>query len=305
VYVAFGSHGDNNTWQGWLMAYNSTTLAQQWVWHSTNPTSGNNEGAIWCSGNGPALDANGNIYVETANGAFDGVSNFSDSVVKISPSGTVVDYFTPFDQGIMQQNDIDLGSSCPMILPDSLGSSSHPHLMIATGKVGVIYLLDQTSLGKYNSAANQDVGESTVGFNTSDVTGGFFGQPAYWNGSIYASIVGDSLRQYPISNGVIANLSSSQSINTFSFRGTVPAVSASGTTNGIVWAVDFSGQPNATPLVLYAYDAADVSTLLYSSPSSGSGAATAASKFTVPVVANGKVYVVGQSGFTVFGLLPN
>ena len=304
VYVAFGSHGDNNTWQGWLMAYNAKSLAQEWVWHSTDPTSGNNEGAIWASGNGPAVDASGNIYVETANGTFDGVSNFSDSVIKISPSGTMVDYFTPFDQGIMQQNDIDLGSSGPIILPDSLGSSSHPHLMLAAGKVGVIYLLDQTNLGKYNAAANQDVGESTVGFNTTDSEGGFYSQPAYWNGNIYGAIVGDALRQYPISNGAVAAVSSSESVNTFSFRGSAPAVSASGTTNGIVWAVDFSGQQSGTPLVLYAYDATNVSTLLYSSPSSGSGAAAAASKFTVPVVANGKVYVVGQSAFTVFGLLP-
>jgi hypothetical protein len=305
VYVAFGSHGDNDTWQGWLMAYGATSLMQEWVWHSTDPTSGNNEGSIWGSGNGPAVDAEGNIYVETANGVFDGVTNFSDSVIKISPSGTMLDYFTPFDQGIMQQNDIDLGSSGPMILPDSLGSSSHPHLLIATGKVGVVYLLDQTNLGKYNKAANQDVGESTVGFNTTDFNGGFYGQPAYWNGNIYTAIVGDALRQYPISNGAVATVSSSNSNNTYSFRGASPAVSASGTTNGIVWAVDFSGQQNGTPLVLYAYDATNLANLLYSSPSSGSGAATAASKFTVPVVANGKVYVVGQSGFTVFGLLPN
>jgi len=305
VYIAFGSHGDNNIWQGWLMAYNTTGLTQEWVWHSTDPTSGNNEGSIWGSGNGPALDASGNIYVETANGTFDGVTNFSDSVVKVSPSGTMVDYFTPFDQGIMQQNDIDLGSSGPIILPDALGSPSHPHLLIATGKVGVIYLLDQTNLGKYNSAANQDVGESTVGFNTTDTNGGFNSQPAYWNGNIYGAIVGDALRQYPISDGVVAAVSSSESSNTYSYRGAAPAVSASGTTNGIVWAVDFSGKQNGTPLVLYAYDATNVSTLLYASPSSGSGAAATASKFTVPVVANGKVYVVGQSAFTVFGLLPN
>ena len=111
VYIGFGSHGDANTYQGWLMAYNATTLAQQWVWHSTDPTSGNNEGAIWGSGNGPALDASGNIYVETANGVFDGINNFSDSVVKLSPAGTRLDFFTPFDQAVMQQNDIDLGSS--------------------------------------------------------------------------------------------------------------------------------------------------------------------------------------------------
>jgi len=99
VYIAFGSHGDFNTWQGWLIAYNATTLVQQWVWYSTDPTTGNNEGAIWGSGNGPASDASGNIYVETGNGVFDGANNFSDSVVKLSPAGVRLDYFTPFDQG--------------------------------------------------------------------------------------------------------------------------------------------------------------------------------------------------------------
>ena len=127
VYIAFGSHGDNNVYQGWLMAYNATTLAQKWIWHSTDPTSGNNEGAIWGSGNGPALDASGNIYVETANGYFDGANNYSDSVVKLSPTGALLDYFTPFDQLVMQQNDIDLGSSGPIILPDTVGSTANPH----------------------------------------------------------------------------------------------------------------------------------------------------------------------------------
>ncbi|HTT20208.1 MAG TPA: fibronectin type III domain-containing protein [Candidatus Sulfotelmatobacter sp.] len=166
VYIGFGSHGDNNTWQGWLMAYNATTLAQQWVWHATDPTSGNNEGAIWGSGNGPALDASGNIYVETGNGVFDETANFSDSVIKLSPAGTMLDFFTPFDQAVMQQNDIDLGSSGPIILPDVVGSAANPHVMIITGKVGVVYLLDQTNLGGYNPASNQDLGEVSVGFNT-------------------------------------------------------------------------------------------------------------------------------------------
>jgi IPT/TIG domain len=305
VYIGFGSHGDNNTYQGWLMAYNAATLTQQWVWHSTDPTSGNNEGAIWGSGNGPAADANGNIYVETANGVFDGANNFSDSTVKLSPTGTILDYFTPFDQDVMQQNDIDLGSSGPMILPDVVGSSTHPHLMIATGKVGVVYLLDQTNLGKYNTAANQDLGEVNVGFNTTNLEGGFYGQPAYWNGNIYTVIVGDSLRQYPISNGAISTVSSSNSSNTFTFRGATPAVSASGTTNGIVWVADVTSYQSGGAVILDAYDASHVSSLLYKSPSSGSGAAAPATKFTVPTVANGKVYVGGQFAFTVFGLLPN
>ena len=305
LYIGFGSHGDNNTWQGWLMAYNAATLAQQWVWSSTDPTNGNNEGAIWGSGNGPAVDASGNIYVETGNGVFDGVTNFSDSVVKLSPAGTVLDYFTPFDQAVMQENDIDLGSSGPIILPDAVGSSAHPQLMIASGKVGVVYLMDQGNMGKYNMAANQDVGEVNVGFNTTDLEGGFYGQPAYWNGNIYTVIVGDSLRQYPVSNGAISTVSNSNSTNTFTFRSATPAVSASGTTSGIVWVADITAYQNGGAVILDAYDATNVSTLFYSSPASGSGAAAPATKFTVPTVANGKVYVGGQLAFTVFGLLPN
>jgi hypothetical protein len=311
VYIAFGSHGGNNVYQGWVMAYNAATLAQQWFWAASDPTNQTNnnghgnEGAIWGAGNGPALDANGNIYVETANGTFDGISNFSDSVVKLSPSGTILDFFTPYDQGVMQQNGINLGSSGPIILPDSAGSAANPHAMIATGKEGVVYLLDQTNLGGYNSTSNQDLGEVTVGLNTSQTEGGFFGQPAYWNGNIYTVVVGDSLRQYPISNGAISSVSASNSSNAFTYRGATPAVSASGTTNGIVWVADIAGSATGGAVILDAYDATNVATQVYSSPSTGTGAAAVATKFTVPVVANGKAYVGGQLAFTVFGLLPN
>jgi hypothetical protein len=305
VYVAIGSHGDNNVWQGWLMAYNSTTLAQQWVYHTTDPTSGNHEGAIWGSGNGPALDSSGNIYVETGNGDFDGVTNFSDSVIKVSPAGARLDFFTPFDQQIMQNNDIDLGSSNPIILPDSVGSTAHPHLMIAMGKVGVIYLLDQTNMGGFNAAANQDVEEVTISFNTSSSVLGFYGQPAYWNGNLYEIVVNDSLRQFPIANGNIATSSTSHSTNTFTFRGATPVVSASGTTNGIVWVSDITAYQSSGATILDAYDANNVWTILFQSPSSGAGSAPIAVKFAVPTVANGKVYVGGQKAFTVFGLLPN
>jgi Concanavalin A-like lectin/glucanases superfamily/IPT/TIG domain len=305
VYVAIGSHGDNGIWQGWMMAYTASTLAQQWVYHTSDPTTGNNGGAIWGSGNGPAVDSSGNIYVETGNGFFDGVNNFSDSVLKISPAGARLDYFTPFDQQIMQNNDIDLGSSNPIILPDSMGSSAHPHLLIAMGKVGVIYLLDQTSMGGFNSASNQDVEEVSISFNTSSAINGFYGQPAYWNGNLYAIVVGDSLRQFTISNGSISSASISHSGNTFTFRGATPVVSAGGTANGIVWVADITAYQSNGATILDAYDANNVSVRLYTSPSSGAGAAAPATKFTVPTVANGKVYVGGQRALTVFGLLPN
>jgi len=160
-------------------------------------------------------------------------------------------------------------------------------------------------MGAYNSASNQDVEEVTVGFNTSNFIGGFYGQPCYWNGNIYTVIVGDSLRQFPISNGNISLGSISNSSNTFPFRGATPVASASGSTNGIVWVADITAYQFGGATILDAYDANNVGVLLYTSPASGSGAAALATKFTVPTVANGKVYVGGQKAFTVFGLLPN
>jgi hypothetical protein len=304
VYVAFGSHGDNNVYQGWLMAYDATSLAQKFFWSSTIPTGGNFMGAIWGSGNGPVIDANGNVYVITANGLWDGLGNLSDSVVKLSPTGALLDYFTPFDQSTLQVNDIDFGSSGAIILPDAVGSAAHPHLALATGKIGVVYLLDQNNLGKFHSSSNADVQEVNIGFNTTNFNGGFYGQPAYWNGNIYTVMVGDSLRQFHIANGVISTPASSVSGNSYVFRSGTPVVSASGTTNGVVWVLDDTAYQNNGPTILDAYDASNVANQLFSSPGNGTGAAANASKFTIPTVANGKVYVPGQFSFTVFGLLP-
>jgi hypothetical protein len=177
--------------------------------------------------------------------------------------------------------------------------------MVAMGKIGVIYLLNQTGMGGYNPGGNQDVGEVTVSFNTTSFTNGFYGQPAYWNGSIYGATVGDSLRQFLISNASILTTSSSNSANAFAFRGTTPVVSASGATNGIVWTADDSGYNNGAAVVLYAYDATNLAHMLFSSPVTGTGAGPLSVKFPVPTVANGKVYIGGRAAFTVFGLLPN
>ena len=101
-----------------------------------------------------------------------------------------------------------------------------------------------------------------------------------------------------------------QASDTFGFPGATPAISSNGATNGIVWALDTSnnGTPNGSgssaPAILFAYDATNLSKL-YSSPASGAGAAGDAVKFTVPTVANGKVYVGTQNELSVFGLLPN
>jgi uncharacterized protein YbbK (DUF523 family) len=305
LYLGFGSHGDRNSYQGWLMGYDATTLARKFVKPLT--AAAGSRGGVWQGGTGPALDANGNVYISTGNGNYNGTSDFGDSTVQFSPTGSIVDWFTPFNQSVFNANDIDLGSSGVIILPDSVGSATHPHLALATGKVAMLYLLDQTNMGKFNSSTNHDLQEVTPvpPPNTTQLDGGNFGSPAYWNGNIYTTGVNYPLSQFQISNGTIATPQFAQSSNLFPLRGATPVVSASGTTNGVVWILDLSAWPSNGDAILDAYDATNVSKLLFSSPSSGTGAAGPAVKFTIPTVANGKVYVGGQQTLTVFGLFPN
>lgn len=319
VYIAFSSHGDQCNYQGWLMGYNASTLAQVFADPLTQAgsTAGCQRGGVWQAGAGPAADPSGNVYVETGNGTYDGTANFSDSAIKLSPTGTILDWFTPFDQNLLSANDIDMASGGMTILPASVGSSTHQNLAIATGKVAILFLLDvgpipngqTTAMGRFNPCAcsNNDVQEvvPVPPPNTTLLDGGNYGNIAYWNGNIYTTGQNFPLSQFTIANGVIATPQASKSANTFPPRGGVPAVSASGTAGGVVWVIDYTGWQNGTAAILDAYDATNVGTLLYSSPVSGAGAAGPAVKFTVPTVANGRVYVGSQLFFTVYGLLPN
>ena len=229
--------------------------------------------------------------------------------MKLSSGGTVLDYFTPSNQSILSLDDVDLGSSPAMVLPDSVGSGAHPHLLLATGKPGYLFLLDRDNLGQFDSALNHDVQEVPVLPNTAfKIGGGVFGSPAYWNGNIYVGANKDFLKHFTISNGVISATPLSQSATAYNGRGQSPSVSANGTTGGIVWAIDVSGYPPpntstvATPAILNAYDATNLAHQLYSSPTTGAGAAGRTTKFSVPTVANGKVYIGTQGQFDVFGL---
>jgi hypothetical protein len=216
----------------------------------------------------------------------------------------VLDYFTPFNQSLLSTDDVDLGSAGSIVLPDSVGSPAHPHLLVATGKPGLLYLLDQSNLGQYNSVLSQDLQEVSVMPNPSNFLGGIFCPPAYWNGNIYTGAVADVLKQFTIASATISSTPHSQSAGLYNKRGTVPAISANGTSSGIVWALDIGAYPSGSA-ILNAYDATNLGNQLYSSPSSGTGAAGLAIKFAVPTVANGKVYVGSQGQFDVFGLLPN
>ncbi|MGH9775422.1 MAG: hypothetical protein ACRD50_10800, partial [Candidatus Acidiferrales bacterium] len=307
VYFGFGSHCDIQTYHGWLFAYSASSLNQLAVYVTT---ANGAEGAIWQAGGAPSIDSANNIFVAIGNGTFDANTNgvdYGDSYLKLALSGstvTVQDFFTPFNQAQLFSADLDLGSSAPVLLPDSAGSAAHPHLMIGAGKGGTIYLVDRDNMGKFNSSTNNVVQfiDNAIGNSSS---GENFSTAAYWNGFVYYGGVSDKLKAFAITNGALSTSPTSQATTVFGFPGSTPAISANGTSNGIVWALQldhFTGGP----AILHAYDATNLSTELYNSTQAANSRdqADPAVKFTVPTIANGKVYFGTRDHLDVYGSLP-
>jgi len=300
IYLGFGSHCDTGPWHGWLLAYNASTLQQIATFNSTPNGLG---GGIWHGGNGPSFDAAGNLYMMTGNGKFDGTTNkdYGDSVLKLSTSSglTVTDFFTPANQGFLYTNDLDLDSGGTVVLPDEVGSTAHPQLLVGASKKGVIYLLDRNNLGKYNPAGDRMVEKMAV-------LGANFSTPVYFNYTLYYLGVQDSLASFAISNAFISNASADQGSTQFGFPGATPSLSANGLNNAIIWAIQSDAYYNGGSAVLRAYNATNLSQELYNSSQAGTrDLPGAAVKFTVPTIANGKVYVGAQYTLSVYGsLLP-
>src|SRR2546427_1278038 len=311
VYVAWASHGDNTPYHGWVIGYAAADLAQPPVVFNATPDGG--LGGIWMSGTGPAADADGNIYVITGNGTFDTAAprtNYGDSFIRLSPAGglSVADFFTPANQSDLNEGDLDLGSGGAIVLPDSAGSEAHPHLLVGGDKQGVLYVIDRDNMTGFNPGGDQILQTVPITAGPACTICRIFSTPAFWEGKLYVVANRDVLKQYTVANGVLSALPALQASDTFGFPGATPAISSNGAMNGIVWALDTSNNgtgnsPGNGPAILFAYDATSLNKL-YSSPASGAGAAGDAVKFTVPTVANGKVYVGTQNELSVFGLLP-
>ena len=308
LYAAFGSHDDTDPYHGWVFGYNVTNLSQVSI-YCTTPNArlsafGSNagEGAIWQGGNGLLVDANTNLYFETGNGSFSANTNggdYSDSFVKLSTVSNklaVADYFTPYNQASLQASDADLGSGGPLLLPDSVGSAAHPHLLVGCGKEGKIYLVDRDNMGKFNSGSDTNLQQLP------GAVGGTWSSPAYFNNQIYYHGNGDVLKAFTITNGVLVATPASRSATSFGFPGATPTVSANGTNDGIVWDIDPTPYLSSGPAVLHAYNATNVAIELYNSSQNLSrdnpGPAV---KMVPPVIAGGKVYVGAQYAVSVYG----
>lgn len=316
VYIgwATGAHG-------WVMGYNAQTLARTAIF---NTTANSVLGGVWQSGAGLASDSKGFIYVTTGDGLFDfstGGIDYGDSVLKLDANLNVVDYFTPMDQACRQSNDLDLGSSGPLVVPPQTGA--FPDLLLQTAKGGSpcdlfgtsyaapIYLLNRDSLGQYNSVQDSDL--QTIEGSPR----GYWSSPAYWQGPtatyLYLSGVtveggkGDFLKMYTLTNAQLSTVPVAQSRNIF-MVGSTPSISANGSSGGILWAIARNDPlgilPGKHPAILFAFDATNVSKTLYTSAQAGSrDQAGLASKFVVPTIANGRVYVGTQTELDVYGLL--
>jgi PQQ-like domain len=324
IYTTWTSHCDFAPYSGWIIAYDQTTLAQTAVLN-VGPNSGAavpngthfnmNGPAIWMSGDGPAADAQGNIYLLTGNGLFEptldangfpNMGDYGNSFMKLASTNSslkVADYFAMSTEVAESAADLDLGSGGEMLLPDLTdGNGNVKHLAVGAGKDSNIYVVDRDNMGKFNAAQNQIWQEidGVVPGNPPGAAGGVRSTPAWFNGTIYYGDSGGTLKAFSVTNAKLSTAPTSQSAITFAYPGASPVVSASGTTNAIVWAHE-----NTTPAVLHAYDASNLAHELYNSNQATGGRDQfgPGNKFIAPTVGGGKVFVGTTNTLAIFGLL--
>jgi len=302
VYIAWASHGLENEYpyHGWVIGYNENTLAQVAAYCATP---NGNQGGIWQSGGGLSADSLGSLFFLTGNGTFDannGGSDYGTSFVRLSTTQglTLADYFTPYNQAQLSASDTDIGSGGALLLPYQTGVA-HPYLAVGAGKNGVIYMVDRTKMGHFNSSGNSQIVQSIVNaFNGH----GLYATPAYWQGQLYFWADQDVLRIFAMNNGLITTTPIAMSTFTMN-SGATPVVSSNGGANGIVWAIQSDQFATAGPAVLHALDANTAVELYNSSQAGNRDTAGPAVKFTVPTVINGKVYVGTANQLDVYGVM--
>ena len=327
ILVAWGSFSDWGVYHGWLMAFDSSTLQQIAVFNSTTqaqstdaasgPSDYGGGGAFWQGGAAPAVDADGDIYLNAADGSFNantGGSNYGDSLLKLKMSGNsfqVVDSFTPSNAACIDLHDLELGSGGVALLPADVTNGRK--LAAAFSKEGRLFIVNTDTLGNFNAGGdNQIPQEFMVGANTcsdaitSDVAEGpswnrLYGNPAYWNGNLYAAASNMQLKQYQFQNGLLNPTPVATSPSSYGLRGGNTVISASGNESGIVWAYEKSAAGQG---ILHAYDATDVSKELWNSNMNGGrdGMATGIG-FATPVIAEGRVLAASDNTLEIYGVL--
>ncbi|MEO6816675.1 MAG: hypothetical protein ABI177_08225 [Edaphobacter sp.] len=303
VYVGYASHCDKEPYHGFLMGYDAKSLHQTAVLN-TSPTG--SEASIWQSGQAPAVDAEGNIYVVTGNGSWDGKVNFSESFLRLSPQLKLLDWFTPTNHLELDKKDLDLDSSGATLIPGT-------NLVLGGGKEGVLYVLDKNHLGHLgdeNALQHFQAGKSHLHsfvYWKSDSKGSLL----YLWGQIdrlrVFGLTGDKVTETPVMERPEVNQG---------HPGAMLSISANGGKEGILWAaIHATGDSwhESRPGILHAYDADDVSHELWNSLEDAKrDDCNNYSKMAPPTIAHGKVYLasfgtqnIGTGQMCVYGLLPD
>jgi hypothetical protein len=315
IYAGFGSFCDfaANLSRGWLLGWTAGSLTpfpsnQVFDFQSSSPDDFFLS-SIWMSGYGLTADDAGNILFVTGNSdysgtTYDGITNIQESVVKVSPTlTTVVDVFTPNNQGALDQSDADFGSGGLLVLPDQPGAT--PHLAVATGKVGTMYLMNEDHLGGYSPSTNNVLGSYTVG--------------GCWCGQSYFVDPSDGLGRVVSSGGkaVISwKVQTSPKIalkrvgvspglgNSVQDPGFFTSISSNGTANPIIWALSrpTSNSKPTVNLLAFNPETGKVGMKQLFKKAAGSWPNLGGNANLVPVVANGLVFVATNQQLQVFGL---
>jgi hypothetical protein len=310
IYIAIGSCPN-----GWIMAYDKSSLTQEAVFESTNGAQG---GGFWASGGAPAIDdATGNVYLMSGTDYDDQWISpppaytqigYNDSFLHLNPTTLAVEsYFSPDNNYVLSENDADLGSGSNVLVP---GNSQYPLETIGGGKDGNVFVVNPLDMGGFNGANNviQTIHTGTQQYDN------IFSTPVYWNGSLYIHCNDDVLRAFSWNAGAgagqqLSSTSMSMSTTVFGMHGATASLSANGNNDGIIWDIDNSSYNSTDPVasgsaVLHAYDATNVANELYNSTDAGSrDQAGQALKFTVPTIANGRVFVPTANELDIYGLL--
>ena len=313
VYIAYASYGDWPPYHGWIFGYDASDIRQQSIVYNPNPD-GQNIG-IWMAGAGPSADSAGNLYVVTANG-MTGTNDLGESFLKLTPDPahhtlTLADYFTPYSQAYLDSNDDDLGSSGALLIP-------HSHMIVAAGKEGLIYLVDEDNMGQYHAGTDPSVDENLQEIEA--FPNQLMGTPVYWadsannpnTGLTYWWAQGDVLKAFRIDNlnrhmdptPVAQGPASEQPQE----QDGIISLSANGNTPGsaILWANYTLGTDSTFTGagILGAYDATNLTELWNSNQAAMRDSVGTFAKFVPPTIADGKVYLATFSHtVNVYGLL--
>jgi len=328
IIVPWGSFSDWGVYHGWLMAFDPATLNLMAVFNPTpqaqsvdaanGPSDHGGGGSFWQGGAAPAIDSNGNIYLNAANGSFNantGGSNYGDTMLKLTLSGNsfqVVDSFTPSSEACLDFEDLELGSGGVALLPTDFTNGTK--LAVGTSKEGRLFVVNTSTMGGFNAGSDLIPQEFMVGESTcsdtadkeGDVTEGpdwnrLYGTPSYWNGNLYVAPSNMGLKQYQFQGGLLNPTPTATSPGLYGLRGANTVVSANGTQNGIIWAYEKSASGQG---ILHAYDATNVAKELWNSNmNSLRDALGQGIGFATPVVADGRVIVTYDTSVGVFGSL--